>query len=264
MNFPKEILNYTKDLEYTMNEVGMSDSQVYIFDEYVLKVQQVTQETENEYEILKWLAGRCPAPTILAYVKEDGMAFTLMTKAAGKMLCNKEYMRNPQKLIALIAEALKLLWSVDIKDCPCTYSRLSERLKAARVHVENGEVDVEDAEPESFGPDGFADPMELLVWLENNRPEEDLVLTHGDFCLPNIFTDGENITAFIDNGKMGPADRWQDLAIVQRSLRANFSGKYADSGETYEGYEDGMLLKALGMEMDEEKNKYYILLDELC
>lgn len=262
MIFPKKISDYVKDLNCSMNEAGMSESQVYVYEKYVLKVQPATPETDNEYEVLKWLAGRCPTPTILEYEKEDGMAYTLMTKAAGKMLCDDEFMRNPQRLVDLIAEGLKMLWSVDVKDSPCCYSRLNERLKAARFNVENGKVDLDNVEPDTFGPNGFADPMELLTWLENNRPEEDLVLSHGDFCLPNIFTDGNTITCFIDNGKMGAADRWQDIAIALRSLQHNFDGKYTD-GISYDGYTPNMLLDKLGIEMDEKKNRYYLLLDEL-
>ena len=261
MIFPEKIRAYVKDSAFRLNDVGMSGSQVYVFDKYVLKVQPVTAETDNEYEILKWLAGRCPTPSILEYVKEDETSYTLMTKAAGKMLCDDVFMQDPEKLTDLIAQGIRMLWNVDIQDCPCSCSRLSERLKAARENIENGEVNLENAEPETFGQGGFTDPAELLVWLETHQPEEDLVLTHGDLCLPNLFSDGEKITAFIDNGKMGPADRWQDLAVVLRSLRHNFGGKY--TGVPYGGYREDMLLKKLGMEMDEEKNRYYLLLDEL-
>lgn len=262
MFIPKKICDYIKDSTYEINEVGMSESQVYIFEKYVLKIQPATAETDNEYEILKWITGKCPTPTILEYIKQDGMAFTLMTKAEGKMLCDEEFMKSPQRLIKLIAEGLKILWDVDIKECSCSYSRLSERLKAARENIENGKVDLDNVEPETFGPNGFANPSELLTWLENNKPEEDLVLSHGDFCLPNIFTDGTKITSFIDDGKMGPADRWQDLAIVLRSLRHNYDGTYTD-GVPYAGYSEKMLLDELGVEMDDKKNRYYLLLDEL-
>ena len=112
-------------------------------------------------------------------------------------------------------------------------------------------------EPETFGKDGFSSPEELLTWLEDNRPKEDIVLTHGDFCLPNVFIDEDKISGFIDLGKMGPADRWQDLAVVLRSLRHNFSGKYSD-GKPYCEFEPQMLLDELGIEMDETKYKYYL------
>ena len=98
--------------------------------------------------------------------------------------------------------------------------------------------------------------------MKNNRPQEDIVLTHLDYCLPNIFAQGKNISGFIDLGKMGPADRWQDIAIAIRSLDHNFDGRYSHGRCIYD-YKPQMLLDALGIEPDEEKYRYYILLDEL-
>lgn len=67
------------------------------------------------------------------------------------MLCDEEYLTSPAKLIKLVAEGLKLLWSVEVSDCPCKVSRLEERLKAARRNVENGMVDLDNVEPEYHG-----------------------------------------------------------------------------------------------------------------
>lgn len=178
------------------------------------------------------------------------------------MLCDEEYLTNPDKLVEFVAMGLKQLWQVDVSNCLYKTSRIEERLKMARWNVENGLVDTDNVEPETFGEGGFANLEELLIWLENNRPKEDIVLTHGDFCLPNIFIDGNEISGFIDLGKMGPADRWQDIAIVLRSLKHNFEGKYF-GGRIFCEFEPEMLLDKLGIEMDEEKNRYYMLLDEL-
>lgn len=58
------------------------------------------------------------------------------------------------------------------------------------------------------------------------------------------------------------ADRWQDIAIVLRSLEHNFSGRY-NGGKAYFKFEPYMLFDELGLEMDAGKNRYYMLLDEL-
>ena len=58
------------------------------------------------------------------------------------------------------------------------------------------------------------------------------------------------------------ADRWQDIAIVLRSLEHNFSGRY-NGGKAYFKFEQYMLFDELGLEMDAGKNRYYMLLDEL-
>ncbi len=259
---PQRIKEIIGDQEYSQDEVGMSESTVLMFPEYVLKIQKRTPETENERNMVAWLGDRLPLPQIPIYYVEDETAYTLMSRVPGKMLCEEAFMRSPESLIRAVAEGLRLLWSVDVSDCPYRVSRLDERLKAARENVESGMVDLENVEPETFGPNGFSNPEELLTWLEQNRPQEDIVLTHGDFCLPNIFADRDHISGFIDLGKMGPADRWQDLAIVLRSLDHNAAGVFND-GNPYFRFEPRMLLTQLGMEMDEEKNRYYRLLDEL-
>ena len=61
---------------------------------------------------------------------------------------------------------------------------------------------------------------------------------------------------------MGPADRWQDIAIAVRSLGHNFDGRYSDGKRIFD-FKPRMLLDALEIELDEEKYRYYILLDEL-
>ena len=123
-------------------------------------------------------------------------------------------------------------------------------------------MDIENTEPETFEDGGFENPEELLEWLIYNRPPEDIVLTHGDYCLPNIFAKGDSISGFIDLGRAVPADRWQDIALAIRSLDHNFSGRYTDGKRIFD-FKPQMLLDALGVEMNEEKYRYYILLDEL-
>lgn len=123
-------------------------------------------------------------------------------------------------------------------------------------------VDLNNVEPETFGQNGFANPKELLNWLKNNQPDEDIVLTHGDYCLPNIFVKENEINGYIDIGKMGPADRWQDIAIAIRSLKHNFDGKYTEGKKIFD-FKPQMFLDALGVDFDNKKYIYYFLLDEL-
>lgn len=169
-------------------------------------------------------------------------------------------MRNPLLQARLLSAGLRQLWSVDISACPADW-RLREKLAAARYNVEHGLVDLENVEPDTFGENGFRDPEELLQWLYDNQPEEELVLSHGDYCLPNIFGMGEEPAGFIDLGRSGIADKWCDIALCYRSLSANYSGRYC--GGIYSDYDDMLLFRELGIEPDWEKIRYYILLDEL-
>ena len=86
------------------------------------------------------------------------------------------------------------------------------------------------------------------------------MLTHGDFCLPNIFLKEWDFSGFLDLGRSGAGDKWTDIAILWRTLRDNFGGHY---GEAVEGFHPDELFEVLGMEKDEEKLHYYLLMDEL-
>lgn len=259
---PEEIKAYIGNQTYRQDDIGMSDSVVLMFSDYVVKIQPHTAEADNQAAVVKWLAGRLPVPQIPVYLVRDHVSYTLMTRVDGEMLCDEAFLRDPRHMLHLAAEAMKMLWSVDVSDCPRGVSPLEMRLHEARYRVEHGMVDMDHVEPETFGADGFADEWELLEWLENHRPQEDVVLTHGDFCLPNILVKDDRVAGFIDLGKMGPADRWQDVAIALRSLRHNFEGDY-NGGEKYSDFDPQLFLDGLGIKMDEEKNRYYMLLDEL-
>lgn len=118
-----------------------------------------------------------------------------------------------------------------------------------------------DSEPTTFGEGGFKNPEELLHWLEAHKPDFEPVLSHGDFCLPNIFVDGGRITGFIDLGDTGVGDKWRDIALGLRSLRHNLDGTFG--GKVYPNINPELLFDELGIEPDWEKIKWYILLDEL-
>ena len=60
---------------------------------------------------------------------------------------------------------------------------------------------------------------------------EDDVVVHGDFCLPNVFFDGEyRFTGFIDLGMAGRGDRHYDLYWGRWTLRYNLgTDAYGDA-----------------------------------
>ena len=153
------------------------------------------------------------------------------------------------------------MWRVDIADCPSDQS-LSRKLDMAEYNIANGLVDLDNVEPDTFGENGFQNPAELLQWLRENKPDEELVLSHGDYCLPNIFGVCGEVSGFIDLGKTGIADKWCDIAICYRSLSHNYSGRY-QKNITATGFDETKFFQELGIEPNWEKIRYYILLDEL-
>ena len=242
-----------------LDELGKSRAQVLLFNDYVLKIRPADSWDTADVRILQWLAGKAPVPQVAAHEVWNGQDWLLMTRIQGEELCKPNVMNNPSLLLDCMAEALHTLWAIPVADCPFERT-VADNLTHAEMAIMSGCFDPSDCEPETFGPGGFNDPKALLDWLKVNLPPRDRVVTHGDFCLPNLFTDGKRFTGFIDVGNVGAADRWMDLALGWRSLKHNSDGHY---GKVYPKIDPDDLFRAAGVQKDEEKLRYYILLDEL-
>ena len=260
MKLPDKIKEIIGNREYTMDDIGMSGSQILIFDDMVLKIQPESAEARTEREMMRWLGGKLPVPNIIYHEVVDGISFLLMSCVAGKMCCDLSFIYDPERLIDVLCEGLRLLWNTNLADCPCN-ATLDQHLGAAEYNVRNGLVDLENVESDTFGEGGFRDPEDLLAWLQENRPTEDLVLSHGDYCLPNLFADDNGVCGYIDLGRAGVADRYRDIAICYRSLTSNLRGSYG--GHPPVEFDANRLFEKLNMQPDWEKIRYYILLDEL-
>ena len=239
--------------------LGKSRAQVVLFDDYVLKIRPAGDWDTEDVKILQWLAGKAPVPQVAAHEVWNDQDWLLMTRIQGLELCKPDVMNSPTLLLDCMAEALHALWSIPVADCPFERT-VADTLSHAEATILSGRFDPSDCEPETFGPGGFESPEALLTWLKSNLPPQDRAVTHGDFCLPNLFTDGKRFTGFIDVGNVGANDRWLDLALGWRSLKHNSDGHY---GKTYPNIDPDDLFRAAGVPKDEEKLRYYILLDEL-
>jgi aminoglycoside phosphotransferase len=94
---------------------------------------------------------------------------------------------------------------------------------------------------------------DLFEELLRTKPAgEELVFTHGDFCLPNILIEGGRLSGFVDWGRAGIADRYQDLALAARSLAHNHGADWVP-----------LLFQEYGIpQPDASRVEFYKLLDE--
>ena len=225
MCIPNIINKYIAHQDFLADSIGRSNAGVYLFEDLVLKIQPISEESENEWIMLGWLKGKIPVPNVIEHICENGYSYILMTKCAGQMTCAERYMTDPMKQTELLAGALHRLWSIPAENCPCHWP-LEKRLQQAANNIAAGKVDIYDAQPGTFGSNSFRDPEALLQWLVDNKPKEASTMSHGDFCLPNVFVDDSGLTGLIDLGKAGTADPWQDIALCLRSLSNNYNGVY--------------------------------------
>lgn len=241
-------------LPYEADETGMSGSAVMTFDSVVLKSEPAGGKAAEAVRMLRWLQGRLPVPEIVHHEEYEGFSNLLMTRVKGRMSCDAHYLDRAEETVSLLAEGLRMLWRVDITDCPRD-AGLDAELAVCRERVRQGLVDTDEL------PEGFDTPEALLDWLEANRPPCDPVFSHGDYCMPNVFFDQGRVSGMIDLGDAGVADRWRDIALCWGSLERNFGGVYG--GKVYHDFDPVMLVDKLGIPMDEEKLAYYLRLNAM-
>ncbi len=257
--FPQELVSLINGYTIEPVKIGASGASVYILPaaakpnlylKIALKETKVT--FHPEVERLRWLKGRLSVPEVIFYRQDEAGEYLLLSEIAGKMSCDPAFEAEPFQVVKALAAGLKMLHSLEIKDCLFD-ARLKTTLEAARQRMKAGLVDETDFDEKRQGRTAAG----LYAELIKTRPaRENFVFTHGDYCLPNIILNpaGGKVSGFVDPGRCGVADRYQDLALAARSLAYNWGEKFVPA-----------LFKEYGLkeqEIDRGKIEFYQLLDE--
>jgi len=88
-------------------------------------------------------------------------------------------------------------------------------------------------------------------------PGEADVVTHGDYCAPNVFVDPETLrfTGVLDLSGLGMGDRYVDLALMFKSLSGDLNPQYGGPPAARR------FVEAYGGDADDPRIAYYIDLD---
>ena len=204
-------------------------------------------QVAGEEARLRWLAGQGIAcPEIIAFENHAGHQWLLMTALPGHDLASSS--TDAASSLAIMADALRELHAIDAGSCLFDH-RLQHRIAAARARVEAGAVDESDFDDERRGMTA----AEAFAQLTALRPaSEDIVVTHGDACMPNFVADGKRFSGFVDCGRLGLADRHQDLALACWSIRHNIGEQWVQPFLDRYGFTG----------VDPSRLSYYRLLDE--
>ncbi|RCS24817.1 aminoglycoside 3'-phosphotransferase [Phyllobacterium salinisoli] len=256
LDLPQPLRSRLTGYRSQRDALGQSSAHVLLLEHeaqpaLVLKIEPASQvgELAGEVARLEWLAKHGLAcPKVLAFEIQPERSLLLMTRLPGSDLASSVGKLAPERIVRILADTLKTLHAIDPASCPFDH-RLDIRIEDARLRVTAGEVDEEDFDEEREGRTAES----LLEELYRLKPtHEDIVVTHGDACLPNFMADDGRLTGFIDCGRLGLADRHQDLALACWSIRYNLGEKWVQP--FLEAYD--------GPEIDQAKSAYYRLLDE--
>lgn len=179
-------------------------------------------ELQEEVARLRWLQGQgVEAAQVLDTHDDASGRWLLMRAVPGRDLASSPDLA-PLQVVHLVADALQVLHRLPIDTCPFDH-RLPHRLAAARARMDAGAVDADDFDDARAGQ-----PVSQVfaALLASVPAQADLVVTHGDACLPNLMAAQGRFTGFIDCGRLGVADRHQDLALAARSIASNLGEQW--------------------------------------
>ena len=202
---------------------------------------------ESERARLEWAKDRLPVALVVDAGSTDRVDWLVLAGLPGLDATVHPLRQEPETLVPILARALCAFHETPVDDCPFDF-RLDAALALAERRVRDGLVV---PETDFHTEHGHLTPELALEELRTRRPaEEDVVLCHGDDCLPNVLIDEQHsVTGYLDLGELGIADRWWDLAVATGSVTWNLGP----------GWED-LFLEAYGVELDPERSAYYRLM----
>lgn len=244
--------------EWARDAIGESGGAVYRFhgkarapDLYLKHGKDaVADDITDEMARLGWLAGHIPVPAVAHFVRTPGQAWLLMTAVHGRTAYQvlKSSPDAHPAVVDALAAFLRRLHTIPVGECPFN-SDHAFRLARARTRIDAGLVDVDDFDEER---DGWTAEQ---VWEAMQRLlpfTPDPVVTHGDFSLDNLLIHQGEVAGCIDVGRVGIADRYQDIAILWNCL-----------GEFGPSLQRRFLLQYGIADLDQRKLQFHLMLDEL-
>jgi streptomycin 3"-kinase len=166
-------------------------------------------------------------------------------------------LRRAWPSVALAVRALH-----DLLTDRCPFDRtLARTMPLARASVAEDRVIV------GFLPASLqrTPPIQILEQIEAELPARlaqertELVVCHGDLCLPNVLVDPRSarVKAFVDLGRLGKADPYGDIALLLATARESWSD------QAMARRAEQQFAGIYGTELDPDRQDFYLRLDPL-
>jgi kanamycin kinase len=186
---------------------------------------------------------------VLSEGSDQNVAWLVTRALPGRDATDPPLTKDPKALVSILARGLRRFHEAPVEMCPFDF-RLGPALAHVRLRLDAGKIEPDRDFHQEFST---LSAGEAVALLERTRPgAEDLVVCHGDYCLPNILVEHGVATGFVDLGELGVADRWWDLAVASWSVTWNLGPGY-----------EGLFLREYGAEPDPDRLEFYRLLYDL-
>ncbi|WP_026617973.1 APH(3'') family aminoglycoside O-phosphotransferase [Ensifer aridi] len=181
---------------------------------------------EGERDRIAWLAAfRIVSPVVYDWIAAEHAA-CLVLRAIPGVPASELAAPDLKKAWPSIARQLKALHELPAEACPFE-RRLASMFDRAADVVARDAVNLDFLAPEDLN----VRSSELLAALRTELPKRlaeepgDLVICHGDACLPNFMIDPEThrCTGIIDLGRLGTADRYVDFSLLLGNARESWT-----------------------------------------
>lgn len=167
-----------------------------------------------ESEKLRWAGAYVPVPQIIESGSTDRYMWLVTQAINGVGAIDSQWKQDPETAVRAIATGLRCFHdALPLSSCPFQGSW--------------------------FGG----------ILPDDAPAQEDLVVCHGDPCVPNTLIDEHgNFAGHVDLSRLGVADRWSDLAIATYSISwaVNFDHNY-----------DALFFETYGIEPDDSRIRFY-------
>ncbi|MFC5264717.1 phosphotransferase [Kribbella qitaiheensis] len=182
-------------------------------------------ELRDERDRVEWLAGTgLPGAEVVGWVESLDGACLLTTAVRGVAAAELPWSRA---LSDSLAGVIRSLHEFPAEKCPFE-RRLQDVVSQAEDVVRRGAVNPNFLTDEwrQVRPEDLLAKIYAEVSARAEVPAADLVVCHGDACLPNVLFDPDTLecTGLIDLGRLGIADRHSDLALLKAQLDEHHPG----------------------------------------
>jgi len=177
----------------------------------------------TESVALSWLRGKLSVPELLCFHVDGDTQYMLMAQMEGVTGIHPEVTGDPAILVGEFARGLREVHALGIESCSLDW-RMSRFFSWAEGLIESGSLDeyIPEGEKRTFLEKQLSD-------IRGAMPqEEDLVFTHGDYCLPNVMFKEGRLSGYIDVGYAGVGDRYLDLVAARGTIRRNLGEEWIE------------------------------------